>query len=62
MRQGFLNACIYAKQKTNLTWPDFLERVLNWTAFFNSTAEKCTPMQVIKQPEHGRMSTTKEQK
>ena len=22
MRQDFLNACIYAKQKVNLTWPN----------------------------------------
>ena len=28
----------------------------------NSTTGKCAPMQVIKQPEHGRTSTTKEQK
>ena len=28
----------------------------------NSTAGKCAPMQVIKQPEHGRTSTTEEQK
>ena len=31
-------------------------------ALSNSTAGKCVPMQVIKQPEHGRTSTTKEQK
>ena len=29
--------------------PDFLERLLNWSALSNSTAGKCTPMQVIKQ-------------
>ena len=28
----------------------------------NSTAGKCAPMQVIKQPEHGRTSTTEEEK
>ena len=42
--------------------PDILERVLNWTTLSNSMAEKCAPMQVIKQPEHGRISTTEERK
>ena len=42
--------------------PDILERMLNRIALSNSTAGKCAPMQVIKQPEHGRTSTTKEQK
>ena len=42
--------------------PDILERVLNWIALSNSTAGKSAPMQVIKQPEHWRTSTTKEQK
>ena len=41
---------------------DILERVLNQIALFNSTAGKCAPMQVIKQPEHGRTSTMEEQK
>ena len=27
-----------------------------------STARKCTPMEVLKQPEHGRVWTTEEQK
>ena len=36
-------------------------RVLNWLALSNSTAGKGTPMQVIKQLEHGRTSTTKKQ-
>ena len=31
-------------------------------AISNSTVGKCAPMQVIKQPEHGRTSTTEEQK
>ena len=39
-----------------------LERVLNQITLSNSTAGKCTPMQNMKQPEHGRTSTTKEQK
>ena len=42
--------------------PDILKRVLNWIALSNSTAGKSAPMHVIKQPEHGRTSTTKEQK
>ena len=42
--------------------PDILERMLNRIALSNSTAGKCAPMQVIKQPEHGRTSTTEEQK
>ena len=42
--------------------PDILERVLNQIALSNSTTGKCAPMQVIKPPEHGRTSTTKEQK
>ena len=41
--------------------PDILERVLNRIAISNSTAGKCAPMQVIKQPEHERTSTTEEQ-
>ena len=41
---------------------DILGRVLNQIALSNSTAEKCAPMQGIKQPEHGRTSTTEEQK
>ena len=44
------------------TLPDILERVLKSIMLSRSTAGKCTPMQVIKQPEHGRTSTTKEQK
>ena len=42
--------------------PDILEWLLNRMAFSNSTTGKCAPMQVIKQPEHGRTSTTDEQK
>ena len=42
--------------------PDILERVLNRIALSNSTAGKCTHMHVIKQLEHGRTSTTEEQK
>ena len=36
--------------------PDILERMLKWIMLSNSTARKCAPMQVIKQPEHGRTS------
>ena len=39
-----------------------LERVLNQIALSNSTLGKCTPMQVVKQLEHGRTSTNEEQK
>ena len=42
--------------------PDILERVLNQITLSNSTAWKCAPMQVIKQPQNGRTSTKKEQK
>ena len=42
--------------------PDILERVLNQIALSNSTVGKCVPMQVTKQTEHGRTSTTKKQK
>ena len=42
--------------------PWILERVPNRITLSNSTAGKCAPMQVIKQPEHGRTSTTEEQK
>ena len=41
--------------------PDVLERVLNQIVI-QSTAKKCTPMQIIKYLEHGRTSTTEEQK
>ena len=36
--------------------PDILKRVLNWIVLSNSTSGKCAPIQVIKQPEHGRTS------
>ena len=42
--------------------PNILERVLKQIALTNSTMETCALMQVIKQPEHGRTSTTAEQK
>ena len=42
--------------------PNILERVLNWTTLSSSTVGKCAPMQVIKQPERGRTSTTEEKK
>ena len=42
----------------NYANPDILERVLNRIALSNSTAGKCTPMPVIKQPEHWRSSAT----
>ena len=32
------------------------------TALSSSTTEKCPPMQIVKQPEYGRASTTKEHK
>ena len=41
--------------------PDILKRVLNRITLSNSTMGKCAPMQVIKQPEHRRTSTTEEQ-
>ena len=42
--------------------PNILESVLNQIMPSNSTVGKCTPMEVTKQPEQGRTSTTKEQK
>ena len=36
--------------------------MLNQIALSISTVEKCAPMQVVKQPEHRKASTTKEQK
>ena len=42
--------------------PDSMESVWNQTALSNSTATKCVPMQVIKQPEHGRASVTEGKK
>ena len=44
---------------TTATGPDSM---LNRIALSISTAEKCSPMQVVKQPEHGKASTTEEQK
>ena len=41
---------------------DILKRVLNQITLSNSTARKGAPMKVVKQPEHGRTSTTEEQK
>ena len=41
---------------------DIWERVLNQITLSTSTVEMYLPMQVIKQPENGRTSTTKEQK
>ena len=34
---------------------------INQIALSNSTAEKCAPSQVVKQPEYGRASTTEGQ-
>ena len=42
--------------------PDILKKILNWIALSSATARKYTPMQDIKQPEHGRTSTTKDKK
>ena len=42
--------------------PDILERMLKRIALSSSTAGKCTPIQVMKQPEHEKTSTTEEQK
>ena len=64
-----LHADIYwRKQPNRLAYlelshrnPDVLERVLNQIVI-QSTAKKCTPMQIIKYLEHGRTSTTEEQK
>ena len=39
-----------------------LERVVNQIALSNFTEGKCASMQVTKQPEHVRASTTEEQK
>ena len=42
--------------------PDILESVLNHIVLSNSTAGNCVPMQIIKEPAHGRTLTTEEQK
>ena len=42
--------------------PGILDRVLNQITLSNSTVGKCAITQVIKQAEHGRTSTTKEEK
>ena len=39
---------------------EILERVLNQIVLSNSTLGNFSPMQVIKQPEHGTTSTTEE--
>ena len=58
-----LQALAYIEGNDQTGWnPGILERVLNQIVLSNSTVGKCTPMQVIKQPEHGRTSTTEEQK
>ena len=63
-----LPTAVYSRKRTNW-WAnlklchrksDTLEWVLNWIALSNSTAGKCASMQVIKQPEHRRASTTGE--
>ena len=38
------------------------DTMLNEIALSISPVEKCTPMQVVKQPEHKKASTTEEQK
>ena len=38
------------------------DSMLNQIELSISTAEKCAPMQVVKQPEHGKASTREEQK
>ena len=34
---GFSNACVYAKQKINLTWPYMHHAMKNWIAHVNKT-------------------------
>ena len=43
----------------NFKGPDTM---LNWMALSISTVEKYAPKQVVKQPEHGKVPTTEEQK
>ena len=45
-----------------LAGPKWADSMLKRIALSISTAEKCAPMQVVKQLENGKASTTKEQK
>ena len=57
-----LAGTIWSNTTGTLTLCQGPDTMLNWIALSNSTAGKCAPMQVVKQPEHRRASATEEQK
>ena len=58
-RQGQTSRTIWNYTKTPAKG---LDTMLNWIMLSISTAEKCAPMQVVKQPESRKASDTEEQK
>ena len=61
-RQGQTSRTIWNYTKGTLTPAKGLNTMLNWIMLSISTAEKCAPMQVVKQPESSKASDTEEQK
>ena len=61
-RHGRTSRAIWNYTKGTLTPAKGLDTMLNWIMLSISTAEKCAPMQVVKQPEYRKASATEEQK
>ena len=61
-RHGRTSRAIWNYTKGTLTPAKGLDTMLNWIMLSISTAEKCAPMQVVKQPESRKASDTEEQK
>ena len=61
-RHGQTGRAIWNYATRTLTLSKEPDSMLNQIELSISTAEKCAPMQVVKQPEHGKASTREEQK
>ena len=61
-RHGRTGRTIWNNATGTLTPPKGQDTILNRVALSISTVEKCAPMQVVKQPEEWKASTTEEQK
>ena len=61
-KHGQIGRTIWNDATSNLTPFKGPDTMLNLIVLSISTVEKCAPMQVVKQPEHGRASAIKEQK
>ena len=61
-RHGQTSRTIWNYATGTLTTSKGLDSMINRIALSISTVEKCTPKQVVKQPEHGKASNIKVQK